>query len=80
MKSKERLSELPQIDKLRDHDRSPGFAITLLDEIMRYYTLNQIEAHTGISRRNLSYMKHNGINTYPMQLALELMAGRKVLA
>jgi hypothetical protein len=71
--------ELPQIDALRDHDRSTKYANSLLDDLLKNYTLIQIAAHTGICKRNISYMRHRGINTFPMQLALEALAGRRVI-
>lgn len=76
---KEKLNTLPQIDAQFEHDNTPAFANDLLDDLLRYFTLNQIASHAGISRRNLSYMRHDGIKNYPMQVTLEILAGRKVL-
>jgi hypothetical protein len=75
MTLKEKLNELPQIDAQFEHDSTPEYANQLMDDLLKYFTLNEISAHTGISRRNLSYMRHRGINTYPMQVILEIMAG-----
>ena len=76
---KELPNELPQIDAQFEYDGTPEYANELLDEMLRHYTLNQIAAHCGISRRNLSYMRHGGIKNYPVQITLEIMAGRKRL-
>jgi hypothetical protein len=64
---------------VRDHDPSPEYANGLLNDLLKYYTLTQIEAQTGVSRRALSYMRHGGITRYPLQLAMEILAGRRVL-
>lgn len=79
MTSKEPLNACPQIDKIRDFDQSTEYATWLLAQCMKHYTLEQVAAHTGIARRLLSYFRHRGISTYPMQIALEIMAGVKVL-
>lgn len=79
MTLKEKLSGLPQIDAQFEYNNKTEFANELLDELLRYFTLNQIAAHCGISRRNLSYMRHEGIKNYPMQLTLEILSQRKVL-
>ena len=76
---KEILKGLPQIDAQFEYDDTTEYANKLLDELLRYFTLNQISSHTGISRRLLSYMRHRGISTYPMQLSLEILSGSKVL-
>ena len=77
---KESTKRLPQIDAVMQHDDSTVFANKLLDELLARYTLNIISSHTGICRRSLSYMRHNGIRSFPDQLALEVMATRKPLA
>jgi len=90
---KELPKQLPQIDAVMEHVKCPvhaeisrgcahckgalKFANKLLDELLQSYTLRQIASLTGICKRNISYMRHRGINTYPMQLALELLAGRR---
>lgn len=76
---KEILKGLPQIDGQFEYNESKEYANELLDTLLRYFTLNQISAHTGISRRLLSYMRHRGVSTYPMQVVLEILAGVKVL-
>jgi hypothetical protein len=73
---KEKLNGLPQIDATFQFNSSKEYANELMDDLLRYFTLNQIEAHTGICRRNLSYFRHKGISTFPMQLTLEILAGR----
>jgi hypothetical protein len=70
---------LPQIDAQFQHRKDTIFSNELLDELLRFYTLNQISLHTGICRRSLSYMRHKGILNYPDQLAMEIMAGTKRL-
>jgi hypothetical protein len=79
MTLKEKLSGLPQIDAQFEYKGTPEYANELLDHLLRFFTLNQIASHCGISRRNLSYMRHDGIKNYPMQLTLEVLAGYKVL-
>lgn len=79
MTSKEKLNGLPQIDAQFEHNNTPEYANELLDELLRYFTLNQIASHCGISRRNLSYMRHDGIKNFPMQVTMEVLAGRKKL-
>ena len=74
---KEMLKELPKIDAQTDHNDTLEFANDLLDDLLRFYTLDQISAHSGISRRNLSYFRHRGITTFAMQLTLEVLAGRR---
>ena len=76
---KEKLNGLPQIDAQVEYNGTPEFANELLDELLRYFTLNQIAAHSGISRRNLSYMRHEGIKNYPMQFTLQVLSGAKAL-
>lgn len=76
---KEKLNGLPQIDAQFEHNSTPEYANELLDELLRFFTLNQIASHCGISRRNLSYMRHEGIKNFPMQVTLEIMAGHKML-
>ncbi len=76
---KERQKKLPQIDAACDHDRSLEFAIHLLDDLLRKHTLDEISSHTGISRRQLSYMRKDGITTYYFQLVMEVLADRVVL-
>jgi len=73
MTLKEPLKELPPIDAQAHFNPSPEYANEVLDKLLRFYTLSQISAHTDISRRNLSYFRHRGISTYPMQIALELL-------
>ena len=79
MTLKERLNKLPQVDREKEYDGSLEYANSILDHLLRFYTLSQISAHVGISRRNLSYMRHEGIKNYPMQVVLEILAGVKVL-
>lgn len=79
MKLKALQSEYPQIDAVMEYDDSPEFAADLIEECAKRFTKQQIAAHVGISRRYLSYMKQRGIKSFPIQLALEIMAGRKVL-
>lgn len=55
------------------------YANRLLNNCLRFYTLDQIAAHTGICRRLLSYMRHRGVNNYANQIALEILAGAKLL-
>ena len=74
---KEVLNESPPIDKLRDFDPSPEWANVVIDQCARFYTLAQIEAHTGISRRLASYMRHRGFNSFANQLTLEILGGIK---
>ena len=75
---KEVRNTLPQIDAIADFNPSPEYANYLLDRCLKYYTLDQISAHTRICRRSLSYMRHRGVGTYPMQLTLEVFADIKV--
>lgn len=72
---KEVLKDSPPIDKLRDFDPSPEWANVVIDQCARFYTLAQIEAHTGISRRLVSYMRHRGFNNFSNQITLEILAG-----
>ena len=74
---KEPLKQLPPIDAVRDHDTSPEYAAELLDDLGRHYTRPQISAHIGVCKRSLIYMRSRGIKSYPDQLALEVLAGRK---
>lgn len=81
---KEMLKELPQIDAQfefyeKGSVESVAYANKLLNTLLRFYTLHQISSHTGIGVRLLSYMRHRGVNTYPNQIALEIMAGAKVI-
>ncbi len=76
---KERLKELPQLNAVENYNPSVEYANELLNELLRFYTLDQIESHTHVSRRALSYMRHRGIGAYPMQLAMEILAGKWTL-
>lgn len=81
---KEKLRDLPQIDATIDFPPAGSaenidYANRLLNNCLRFYTLDQIAAHTGICRRLLSYMRHRGLNSYANQLALEILAGAKLL-
>lgn len=77
---KAQRKELPQIDAQFSFPE-PGskeslqMVNKLLDRCLRFYTLNQIAAHVGLTPRALSYMRHSGIHKYPHQLALEILAG-----
>lgn len=72
---KEVLSDKPPIDRYRDFDESPEYANMVIDQCARFFTLAQIEAHTGISRRLVSYMRHRGFNNFSNQLTLEILGG-----
>ena len=71
------MKTLPQIDAQFEHDASLDYANKLLDELLSGLTLDQIALHSGICRRSLSYMRHRGILSFPHQLALEILAGKR---
>jgi len=71
------MNELPQIDAQFEHNVTPEYANQLLDELLTKLTLDQISLHSGICRRSLSYLRHRGIQNYPWQLTLEVLAGVK---
>ena len=79
MTLKAKQPELPQIDAQFEHRVEPDYANQILDDLLDWYTLDQISAHSGICRRSLSYMRHRGIRSYPDQLALEVLSGYKSL-
>ena len=79
MTSKAKPKELPQIDAQFEFNDTPEYANKLLDRLLTVFTLRQVSAHTGICRRSLSYMRQNGIRSYPYQIALEIMSGEKTL-
>ena len=74
------MKRLPQIDAQFERDDSAEYANELLDELLKYLTLDQISAHTGICRRSLSYMRHRGVLSFPDQVTLEILANKRVLA
>lgn len=76
---KERLKGLPQIDAVMESDQSPEYAAGLVDELLRFYTFKQIAAHTGISKRGLIHMRLHGCKRFGSQLALEILARRRML-
>jgi hypothetical protein len=81
---KEPRKELPLIDAVFEFyephtDEAVDYAAKILDTCLRFYTLDQISALTGISRRLVSYFRHRGFNTYSNQLTMEILAGTKVL-
>lgn len=77
---KAKLSSLPQIDATFEFDSSPEYARELIDGLLKYYTFSQIAAHTGMSRRSIIDYRLVGFPRYPAQLALEILADRKIIA
>jgi len=78
--SKENPSALPQIDAQYEFNSDPQYANKLIDQLLQGgFTLAQVASHTGICRRSLSYMRQNGIRSFPFQIALEIMAGERTL-
>lgn len=71
---KEPLNALPTINGALYHDTSPEYATEVIDKLLRYFTLSEIADFSGISRRNISYMKRLGFRNYPMQVTLEILA------
>lgn len=76
---KEAMKSLPPIDAQFEHRPDPEYASELLDRLLRYYTLDQISLHTGISRRSVSYLRHKGFHTMSDQLIMEVLAGVRSL-
>jgi hypothetical protein len=76
---KEIMLKLPQIDAQFDHNSDPLYASEILDIMLKYYTLDQISLHSGICRRSVSYMRHRGFRSYPDQLVMEILAGKRSL-
>lgn len=72
---KEPLPELPQIDATLEYNPSPEYAAAVVDEALRYWTLDQIAAHTGVARRSVVNYKADGFPRYPVQLTMEIFAG-----
>ena len=79
MTLKERLKESPQIDAVLNYNPTLEYANWILDQLLRFYTLTEIADQTHISRRVLSYMRHRGIGSYPVQLAMEILLGKWTL-
>jgi hypothetical protein len=76
---KERPKGLPQIDAQFEFDPSSEYADEVIGELLRYYTLDQISNHAGVCRRSVSYMRHRGFPTYPVQLSMEILCFRREL-
>jgi len=68
------MRQLPQIDAQIEFNSDPAYAAEILDNLLRFYTLDQISAHSGISRRSISYLRHKGFHTMPDQITLEILA------
>jgi hypothetical protein len=52
------------------------FAAKLITDLQRFFSVDQIAYHTGMSPRTIFYIKRNGVPGYPAQLALEILAQR----
>lgn len=76
---KEIMKQLPQIDAQFEHKPEPEYANRVLDELLRYYTLDQIALHSGICRRSISYMRHRGFS-FPDQIVLEVLSNKRQFA
>lgn len=72
---KEPLKILPQIDAQFEFNPDPAYANAILDDLLRYYTLDEIGLTVGVSRRFVSYLRQKGFDKFPTQLAFELLSG-----
>lgn len=59
---------------------TPEYAKKIIGELYdQGFTLEEIGAHVGMCKRTLSNFRQFGFTKFHMQLALEILAGRRVI-